>query len=745
MHEFSYFPHYNSKPTTDNLEHVIQGIRDESFKKDIEALRKGLAEHGQKWYDARKRNLPSWAFGAILSERTLTPDAQPSGLACLDIDKLKDARKTRRRIAKDEHVLASFMSPSENGFKALIRLDPVPEIQPGDDLGSEYTTAYRALMHHFAERWKIRLTKFDTTSDMNRLCFVSHDPEATYNPDATPFKWQEHPAPETNSIDELKGRHALVNCHFTHGDSTAQDVADATHEMIRYIDGKFRVTIKQLPIWLAASQSDLHGAMSAVGACYECRRQRADHVLRIIRERDHELKLNAHATFYVDGEIWHVGPGEGRLRLRKSRFDDHLYLMPQLHIPHPTSDEWRERRAKDPAFVDRGIRRSWYWHGDEVNWLQRFLSRMLDDSQRRGPAILGWSSTGKGVLQEMLALALPEDAVMTISAEDLDQYAAADYMDAKLVIVDEAQEVPKSGWAMAKTRSGKGRGKRRAMRESGKSERSKSSLMVFAEVDEWGFTRYYRQGSGWDNRLAYVVADKPPADFEEDPQFYTDMTNDDNVIDLMLWIIDGFNTNDKASTRRTPNMMGFAAEVWNAASATDEKGHDIPTPIRHPNGEPVDPNAFVEHARKTDHKHRAKEIAADALRLCDANGHVPDPANILAPTKRSGRPKRKGRQVHPAERQRAHEGDPRRPGLLRKARRRDVRYRTTQGITSRARVARHMWARIMRARHVTRVYRKHQKACVCVYSTHTQYGFRNWAITRVARDARLAIGVKRNG
>lgn len=113
-----------------------------------------------------KSNLPvvTWG-GKFLGRSTLI---EPSGLACMDFDKVGDAKTLKSELSKSKYLFACWTSPSGNGVKALIR---IPEVKTK----REYTERYLALLEHYK--------KFspDSTKDITRLCYTSWDPDLWIN------------------------------------------------------------------------------------------------------------------------------------------------------------------------------------------------------------------------------------------------------------------------------------------------------------------------------------------------------------------------------------------------------------------------------------------------------------------------------------------------------------------------------------------------------------------------------------
>ena len=70
-----------------------------------------------------------------------------------------------------KHLCASFASPSGNGLKAWFYVPPDANLHAG---------SFRAVEKYMLELTRIQIDQ--ACKDVGRLCFVSDDPEAYYNP-----------------------------------------------------------------------------------------------------------------------------------------------------------------------------------------------------------------------------------------------------------------------------------------------------------------------------------------------------------------------------------------------------------------------------------------------------------------------------------------------------------------------------------------------------------------------------------
>lgn len=164
-----------------NLKNPHEGVivpLDEVFYRikngNSEALVKEI-RNGKK--DAKKQ-LPCVVFSGKFSKRNSNGLEKHSGLMVLDFDDFKpeELSENQKTINSNKHVLSSFISPSGNGIKAIIR---VPDTL-NKDTHPQYYKAFRD---------EFKLHKLDVSgSDLARVCFESYDPNIYINYDAETYK-----------------------------------------------------------------------------------------------------------------------------------------------------------------------------------------------------------------------------------------------------------------------------------------------------------------------------------------------------------------------------------------------------------------------------------------------------------------------------------------------------------------------------------------------------------------------------
>lgn len=102
-----------------------------------------------------------------------------SGLICIDLDKLPPNRLSmlRGQLRADEFTHVLFLSPSGNGLKCVVRIDC--------QSGAMHEAFFRQLSDYYRDCYAITETELDASGkNVDRLCFLPHDPAIFYNADS---------------------------------------------------------------------------------------------------------------------------------------------------------------------------------------------------------------------------------------------------------------------------------------------------------------------------------------------------------------------------------------------------------------------------------------------------------------------------------------------------------------------------------------------------------------------------------
>lgn len=150
---------------------VIGQIQSGVWAKKISALR---AATGDAADDIKKR-LPAVLWSGTFSTRSKNGLIQHSGLLCADIDKIPERVGELHDLARtDQHAVAAFVSPSGTGLKIVFRVPPDASL---------HSQSFNSVRSHVASFYGVPVD--EAAKDVSRLCFVSSDPSAFYNPNAT--------------------------------------------------------------------------------------------------------------------------------------------------------------------------------------------------------------------------------------------------------------------------------------------------------------------------------------------------------------------------------------------------------------------------------------------------------------------------------------------------------------------------------------------------------------------------------
>jgi len=180
--QVSIIKRFNQVIENRDLESVINEIANGKCKTEIEQIRELIKNGDEKEAKTIKKGLPGFTpSGTFKETRANLNLASYSGVVSLDIDNLSEKElESLKAIAKnDPNSLYVFISPSGNGFKMGVKVD---------SSGENHCQAFEQVKAHYLPLFG---EKIDQLPDVARLCFMSYDPEAFYNPDSSVFHIEE--------------------------------------------------------------------------------------------------------------------------------------------------------------------------------------------------------------------------------------------------------------------------------------------------------------------------------------------------------------------------------------------------------------------------------------------------------------------------------------------------------------------------------------------------------------------------
>ena len=188
---------YDTRGITAPLSSVIQRVRSGGFGLKRKTLRaRTLASKNKTAYRKFKgRQLPAFTPAGVFSRRNRKGLVSHSGLLVLDYDDIETQNLAQMKaIATDAaHTAAAFISPSGNGIKVLVVVEP----KPTDAVS--HTGAWRAAAAYYDEL--LSGAADSSGKDLPRLTLLAHDPSAYLAEEVTALRWEAssqstHPCPQ---------------------------------------------------------------------------------------------------------------------------------------------------------------------------------------------------------------------------------------------------------------------------------------------------------------------------------------------------------------------------------------------------------------------------------------------------------------------------------------------------------------------------------------------------------------------
>jgi len=151
-----------------SLNDIFTAIVNPKFAKHFEELRTHYKQGRLAEYTALKEShIAIVISGRFESGRTAESLLEYSGMMVLDFDDLGDRLQSiRQKITDDPHTLACFLSPSGDGLKGIV------QVSTGAD---EHINSFTLLKRYYEKLTQVEID--GSGKNINRLCFLSHDPD----------------------------------------------------------------------------------------------------------------------------------------------------------------------------------------------------------------------------------------------------------------------------------------------------------------------------------------------------------------------------------------------------------------------------------------------------------------------------------------------------------------------------------------------------------------------------------------
>lgn len=174
---------------TITLFEALNSIRNGKYKMQIENIRRlyNIGIPAIAGYKSKKKQLPSYIFSGLFFDSRFKFDISGyTSLLVVDIDKLEDTSTIKELLKNDPHIIATWISPSGNGLKALFYLDYNKSFSLADIWIYHEHCAFPQIESYLRITYGIFIDS--TGCDITRLCFVSYDPAILLKKEFIPFK-----------------------------------------------------------------------------------------------------------------------------------------------------------------------------------------------------------------------------------------------------------------------------------------------------------------------------------------------------------------------------------------------------------------------------------------------------------------------------------------------------------------------------------------------------------------------------
>ena len=177
------FKNFNEVIEHKTIPEILHEIKTGKYRPGITYLRKSLAENKLEAYEKAKKSLPAFTpSGKFVGGRKMEFLEAYSNFIILDIDKLSqtDLQNAKHKANQSEYTYASFISPSGNGLKILVKVNTTKE---------DHKETFLAIQKHYETLLNHEIDK--SGKDITRLCFYSFDDNLYQNEAAKTFVTKE--------------------------------------------------------------------------------------------------------------------------------------------------------------------------------------------------------------------------------------------------------------------------------------------------------------------------------------------------------------------------------------------------------------------------------------------------------------------------------------------------------------------------------------------------------------------------
>lgn len=218
-HTFSFYKNLLSAKEPDNefdINQLIEVIKYGYVKNEIQSLRSLKDKHERS--RLKQSKLPCVTLSGIFSERNKNHLQEHSGLLQIDIDDLDEFDPVFNTLIKDPYTFVAFKSPSGNGIKLIVKINPSIDT---------HLEQFLALQKYYLEEYTIEID--GACKDIARCMLLSYDPNIYCNPFSDVYA--ELYMPEIKAVPQ---RHHTINYKIdVHSNHNHEIIENLTVEIER--------------------------------------------------------------------------------------------------------------------------------------------------------------------------------------------------------------------------------------------------------------------------------------------------------------------------------------------------------------------------------------------------------------------------------------------------------------------------------------------------------------------------------
>jgi hypothetical protein len=274
-------------PKETSLEALVASIRtSEALRERTEAHRDLLKTDKNAATKIKKSLVAFMPATYVNGERCREDVTGLTGLVMCDFDHVPVERlaEIREKVNADEHTVLSYVTLSGQGLRVLPAIaNPFPQIEGNLlDVDHYYQRMFKAVNSHYSQ---LIGCKYDTAcKDLPRLSTAAYDPEAYFQPEATPFQPQEMGVLNKEERQQVKAEKSQKNkrlnlitnvykrCIRAMLAAEGEVFGPGTHNRyvmrVGYLLNKYGFERTDAEAWAAKEFAEYAEAAAVVGRCY---------------------------------------------------------------------------------------------------------------------------------------------------------------------------------------------------------------------------------------------------------------------------------------------------------------------------------------------------------------------------------------------------------------------------------------------------------------------------------------------